>query len=343
MDTISNKTFKTLKPEARHIFNLIQKEGGLSKAEITKLTNLKTSTLNYMMEPLHHHGLIIETHTGESTGGRKPVLYDINLCRFYIIGIHLTDSFTEIVFANLKLELFHKETIYRNPSHSPKDNLLNIIHVILTLQQDMSLNYITLLGAGLAVSGNPFPDDAKGCQLILEAKLNCTVFLDNGANCGTIAEYYYGSGKGADTLLYFDCGAEIKSGAIFSGKILRSIQNKENTFGLQLLRSGNCNHTDTGHASLQSQISVSSKEDAAVILGTALANYISLTAPDTVILKGSTVMNSKTFYNKTVETISALLEHYPLISFYYGGCFKENASVIGAAALVIEAQLGNPL
>lgn len=47
----------------------------MPKSEILIKTNMKLTTLNNVMRPLEESKIIVEKCIGESTGGRRPVLY----------------------------------------------------------------------------------------------------------------------------------------------------------------------------------------------------------------------------------------------------------------------------
>ena len=51
---------------------------------------MKLTTLNRAMQPMINYGFIVEADIGESTGGRKPILYDVNPGKYYIIGIDIS-------------------------------------------------------------------------------------------------------------------------------------------------------------------------------------------------------------------------------------------------------------
>lgn len=398
---ISIDIFKNLKHDAKQIFNLIQKKGYMTKGEISKETNLKITTLNYIMEPMEQNSLIIERCVGESTGGRKPILYDINLCQFYIIGIDISPAYTKVVFTNLKMEILHTENFPMDISCTPNSTISKIVEIINKVKSDLNLDYIKLFGVGLAVTGNI--DKEKGVittalfdyspawnnvpvKKILEDYLDSPVFFENGSNCGVIAEYYYGVGKGFNNLAYFNCGKEIRTGTIFSGRLLRTINDVEDSFSHITIDNNGKKCTCGNYGCLQSYTSIGSiaenflseiksgkttiidkpiediefkdiclaaekndslsKEvikESAIIFGTALANYISIVNPDSVILNGSTIMNSKLFYEKSIDIVFKKLhsERFKNILFSRGGYFKENTIAIGAAALVVEKYLNN--
>lgn len=55
----------------------------------------------------------------------------------------------------------------------------------------------------------------------LEDQLGMEGFFENDANCGALAEWYYGAGKGCDDFLYLTMSTGIGAGIIASGKLVR--------------------------------------------------------------------------------------------------------------------------
>lgn len=221
---------------------------------------------------------------------------------------------------------------------------------------------------------------------MLEDRLEMPVYIDNSANLSVLAEYFFGSGKGYESVSYFNCGIGIRTGAISSGVIVRTINDAEDAFGHMVVDVDGepCNCGNYGCIECYSSIpaitgnfssaikkgrsskvqkepgkitymdictAVSGGDDlareiitgAATIFGAGLANYINLLSPGLVILSEPLVSHSELFYKVSIET--AFRKYYSRdtkrVVFSKGGCFGDNAIAIGAAAMVIEKQLGS--
>ncbi|HEY5563552.1 MAG TPA: ROK family protein [Clostridiaceae bacterium] len=235
-----------LKPEEKRIFNLLQKKNDMSKSEILLETKMKLTTLNNVMNPLEEEQLIVQKYIGESSGGRKPIIYDINICKFYIIGIDISRLYSQVVITNLKMEILFKEMFYMDESYSPEETVRRIVEIINKAYIDLRLDVIKLLGIGLGTVG---PLDIKNgvitsainffapgwsntpIKVMLEEKLKCPVIIENGANSAVVGEYFYGIGKELQNIAYFNCGVGIRTGTISSGKLIRTINDEEDAFG----------------------------------------------------------------------------------------------------------------
>lgn len=99
------KGFESLDERCKYIFSVIQGKGPMSKNELIGMTKIKSTTLNRSLKILLDDKLIVESDLGESTGGRKPCLYDVNRDEYYIIGIDISRTYTKIVITNLKLDI----------------------------------------------------------------------------------------------------------------------------------------------------------------------------------------------------------------------------------------------
>lgn len=232
--------------EEKRIFNLLQKHGEMAKREILTKTNMKLTTLNHVMDPLEERNIIVQKSIGESTGGRKPVLYDVNICDFYIIGIDISRTYTEVVIVNLKMQIIYKKMFYMDSFCSPEETVNRITEIINIAYKELRLDVIKLLGVGLGVVGaadirngvikNPDNFPAPGwlntpIKSMLEERLGCNVVIENGSNSAVVAEYFYGIGKGFRNIAYFNCGVGIRTGTITSGNLIRSINDEEDAFG----------------------------------------------------------------------------------------------------------------
>lgn len=238
--------FESLNYEAKKIFSVIQKNGPITKNDISLITGLKLTTLIRIMQPLLDLGLVMESKIGESTGGRKPVLYDVNTNKFYIIGIDISRTYTEVVITDLKMQILQKHRFNMDMSCSPDVTISKIEETVQNFRKSLDIENRILLGAGIGTVGpldrekgiviNPVNFEAPGwanvpLKSMVEEKLNCSTILDNGANAAVLAETYFGAGKGLQNVVYFHCGVGIRTGAMSSGTIIRTLNDSEDVFG----------------------------------------------------------------------------------------------------------------
>ncbi|MCB2361409.1 ROK family protein [Clostridium estertheticum] len=154
---------KKLSNEEKKIFNSLQNEGPITKSEISRLTKIKLTTLNNTMEILEKKRIIVREAIGQSTGGRRPVLYDVNLLEFYIIGIDISRVYTQVIITNLKMEILYKEMFNMDIFCSPQETVKRIYEIVNNANQSLKLANWNLVGIGLGTVG---PLDIKNGIMI---------------------------------------------------------------------------------------------------------------------------------------------------------------------------------
>lgn len=224
--------------------SLIQKKGPIAKSELLLIANMTLSTLQRAIKPLIDEGLIIESAIGESTGGRKPTLYDINPKDFYVIGVDISRTYLRVVITNLNISNIFLEKVL--PISSPQESVRVICNTITEKLNQLSIPKSMVLGIGIGTVGpldrekglilNPrnFPSNEWvnfPLKMEIEKNLNLPAFIDNGANCAVLAEQLFGAGSSFKSVSYFNLGIGVRTGIISSGSLIRTTTDSEDSFG----------------------------------------------------------------------------------------------------------------
>ncbi len=242
--------FSGMPLESKKLLSLILHDQPLTKSALSELSGLKLTSLSRMMQPLEELKLITGSEIGESTGGRKPVLYDIDSRKYYIIGIDISRTYTQIVLTNLKLQPVKKYRFEMNIESTPKLTLSIILSWIREVQERITKQNGSIIGMGVGTVGpldrnsgvvlNPENFEAPGWEnihlkSIFEKRLEIPVVIDNGANAAVLAETCYGIGKGIKNVIYINCGIGIRTGLISSGVFVRNINDSEDAFAHMII------------------------------------------------------------------------------------------------------------
>lgn len=241
---------QTLTWDQKNIFSIIQKKGPITKSQLTLLTKMKLTTLNRAMQPMINHGLIVEAHIGESTGGRKPILYGVNPGKYYVIGIDISRTYTQVVITNLKMEILYSFEFHMTPYYSPDKTINLITDWLFNALDEANITISQIIGVGLGTVGPLRREEgimvgAKGfnapgweyvhIKSIMEQKLKLPIFVDNGTNTAVLAEYFFGCGKDISSMAYINCGVGIRAGVISSGHLVRTINDAEDALGHMII------------------------------------------------------------------------------------------------------------
>ncbi len=237
--------FSGLGRGAKYIFNFIQKNGPVTKNDIVLFSGMKLSTLNRIMQPLEDKALVVPSSIGDSTGGRRPVLYDVNSGRHYIIGIDISRMYALVVLTDLKMRILFKRQFPMERHCSPGTTVEIISGIIMQAIEVLGISPNMILGIGVGTVGpidrekgiilNPVNFQAEGWVNVPIAEMlgratGYPVVIDNGANAAVLAENLFGIGRNLKSVVYFNCGIGIRTGAVFSGDLVRTINDIEDAF-----------------------------------------------------------------------------------------------------------------
>ena len=231
--------FCKLSQHERIVFEKIQKDGPFTINSLVESFNFKLSTLNRIINSLKAERLIVEAGFEESSGGRKPVLFDINTATAYLIGIDISRTHSRVVLCDMKMRLLGCAEFLEVHS-KPEKTLLDIKTSLDALLKQNKLSYSDVLCVGVGVTGpydrdsghllrvdlmeewNDFPVRAQ-----LDNMFACPVFIDNGTHGAVIGEYLYGSGKDYRNVSFFDCEVSIRCAHISSGVLIKPANGTE--------------------------------------------------------------------------------------------------------------------
>lgn len=225
-------SFKLMKSLNRSlILNTIREKGGISRADIAKLTKLTPPTVSNLVKELIESEIIIEGAQGVSRGGRKATMLTINIGNFFIIGLdvgpkHIKGGITDL---NAHMIECFKVDI---PENITNDGLLSLMEEnILKLISKKSISRQNIIGIGVGMHG--IVDVEHGISLFapnlglrdvpikehLEKKFEMAVKVENDARAMALGETWFGSGSGVNSSVFINVGRGIGGGIILNGKL----------------------------------------------------------------------------------------------------------------------------
>lgn len=149
----------------------------------------------------------------------------------YLIGVDITATYVEIGLVDLSGKLLKKIRDEITGKETRNELIDKIVGPVNKLRKGH------VVGVGLSTSG--FLDLKRGyiihhprisiltntpIKRLLEEELKLPVFIDNNANCFTLAEYKVGHAKKIDNVIGVLVGKGIGGGIILNGKIFRGSQ-----------------------------------------------------------------------------------------------------------------------
>lgn len=217
------------------VFKTVQKKPLISRTEIAKITHLSQSTVGRCIQRLLEKNFLIEKMNGKSTGGRPPVFLDINKKNSFSVGIEIGESHIDVVLLNLVYEIIESKSkkIDNNITIESLTSIIQEMYDKILYESHISKEYI--ISVGLGVPGIVSADQKKlllspnlkwgniSLGEISEDKLQKPVFLDNGANLMTFAEYHFNKLPLDSMVLGIIVGKGIGTGLITKRGIFRGV------------------------------------------------------------------------------------------------------------------------
>ena len=227
------------------VLNYVRERGPISRAEIAHETALQRSTVSLIVEELRVEGLIEEV-SGESTGGRPPILLSLRTADAVAIGVDLGTTRTIVATSDLAGRVMEQETFETNPD--AKKTTQEII--------DRSRRFIrrydgTIEGIGISLPGLVDPDGKelfiptfKWRDLPLSNEISegtgLPVTMDNDANAAAQAELWFGRPEIREVRDFIIVLVEdgVGTGIVFDGQVYRGENGAAGEFGHMTIGQG---------------------------------------------------------------------------------------------------------
>ena len=104
------------------ILDTIREAGMIPRIDIARTTGLSQALVTGLTADLIKEGLIIEKKTGESEGGRRPILLALNPDGAYVVGVNLAISEISVVVVNFEATILASHTMpLESTYHSVED------------------------------------------------------------------------------------------------------------------------------------------------------------------------------------------------------------------------------
>jgi predicted NBD/HSP70 family sugar kinase len=227
------------------VLNYVRERGPISRAEIAHETALQRSTVSLIVEQLRVDGLIEEV-SGESTGGRPPVLLSLRTNDAVAIGVDLGTTRTIVATSDLAGRVLDQEQFETNPNANKTTQA-----IIDCAQRFIRRNNGTIEGIGVSLPGLVDPEgkelfiptfnwrDLPLASEISEAT-GLPVTMDNDANAAAQAELWFGRPEIREVrdfiLVLVETG--VGTGIVFDGQVYRGENGAAGEFGHMTIGQG---------------------------------------------------------------------------------------------------------
>ncbi len=213
------------------VLKTIQSKSPISRAQIAELTTLNKGTVSALVNELIEENLVLEIGTGQSKGGRRPVLLVYNNAAGYAIGVNLGVNYILTILTDLQGNIVENEMIpLKDYSYEPVlSKLKNSIYSMISKAPSSAKG---IIGIGIGVPGIV---DKNGIILLapnlgwksvdiksdIFDEFKVPVVIQNEAHFGALGEQLFGAGKGFANLVYASIGIGIGTGIIINNELYK--------------------------------------------------------------------------------------------------------------------------
>ncbi len=222
------------RPLADAVLRLIWEKQRISRADIARLGGLSRSTVSEIIKEILPKGLIREMGEGPSRGGRRPIVLEFRDEACVILGVEMGAAHVAVALTDLRGQVLDWVTRDHPVRTDPVGTRQVIAELCRQCLNGPAASNRPLVGMGLAVPcpvdpNNPgrlsrvvLPDwkEELGLDDLMD-ELSVPLLLDNDANLGALAEYWWGEGPQSDNLSYIKVATGIGSGHVINGEIYR--------------------------------------------------------------------------------------------------------------------------
>jgi predicted NBD/HSP70 family sugar kinase len=187
------------------VLDLIRSGGVVSRVDLVESSGLTATSITRIVKVLIAEGLVVETGFGDSTGGKRRTLLELNAGARYAIGLSLDDVRLTYVVTDLAGNLVGRLVADGVRDTPPRDVIPRITEQLELLLSQLGVSRSDVVGVGLARAGRR--DNAGGVlrgslttgnwedfavKDALEESSGFTVVLENDAACAALGEFWAG-------------------------------------------------------------------------------------------------------------------------------------------------------
>jgi predicted NBD/HSP70 family sugar kinase len=215
------------------VLKIVRQHSPISRTKIAQITGLNKATVSSLVDELIQEDLVAEIGTGESRGGRRPVLLTFQREAGFVLAIDLDVRTIEIAVTDLATNIYWKKQIANDRLHDVTETVEKLVELIQEAKTQVPASRYGIIGIGIAVPGTT--NYTQGVivnapnlhwhnvplKTILETKTGLPVWVDNEANCAVIGEHLYGNGVNKSNVIYISVGIGIGTGLILDHSLYR--------------------------------------------------------------------------------------------------------------------------
>lgn len=254
------------------IYSRIADRGQVSKAELLEEFALTSSTMTRLLDEMMAEKLLRISGYGESKGGRKPILYEINPTYGYIFGLDISRVVSSLGLFDMQMNARSIVHWRMDEGMTPEQFVAHAAGYMKSFLNDLQIQPADIIGIGIGAVGPidrergviekplhfaaPGWNDVPICEL-LKRQTGYRAVLENGANTALLGEQWAHRYANMQHMLYVHAGAGIRSAMMSQGRLIRGANDVEGAAGQMIIQAGGSRlHEYGNYGALESFVSV---------------------------------------------------------------------------------------
>lgn len=233
------------------VYDRIAMQDDISKAEIMNEFQMTSSSLTRLLEEMTNEGWIMESGFGQSTGGRRPILYRINANFRYIFGLDISRIYSVLGLYDMRMQPLAMVRWSMDESMTPKILVQHVQQQVEQMLSQQGIAHELVIGMGVGAVGplsreqgkilNPLYFAAPGWKDVplrhwLEEATGLSVTLENGANTALTGEHWMVRDEHIQHMLYVHVGTGLRSAMMSNGHVVHGAVDMEGSIGQMIIQ-----------------------------------------------------------------------------------------------------------
>lgn len=217
------------------VVKIMSELGGVSAAEIARLSGLSKSTVTRVVGLLREADVVVEGVRQRAGGrGRPSTVLKLNPLAGTCLGVLLGPNSVRVICVDVSHAIRDEREIELGLDYSVETGVEAARALIDASYAKTGLARDRILGVGIAVPGPVDPHN--GCVLrssmlpiwagtdigaVFEPALKLRIYADNEFNCAAIAEQIWGHGRGEPDFFYLKLDVGVGGAIVANGQVIR--------------------------------------------------------------------------------------------------------------------------
>ena len=214
--------------QKKKILNCLHLTGNISAPQLSKWLRISLPTCIALLNDLISSGYVKNIGMGESSGGRKPMLYGLPDNRFYVIAcdfgrfsanMAILDCFNRFVTPIIEIDTHIDDCLLTEKLYDAAQKLMSDHEISKEKIYGIGVDMPGLIDSTAGVNYTIQEKDRQNIRQDLHQKFGKLVYVDNDARMHAYGEYRFGAAKGYNDAIVIHWGWGLGLGIFVNGSL----------------------------------------------------------------------------------------------------------------------------